>query len=44
MIIQMGKRTVYYPVSRNRVNDLLVGSRRVRFFRAAALVDRKSLK
>jgi hypothetical protein len=44
MIIQIAKRTIYYPASKNRGSDLLVGSRRVRFFRAAALLDRKSLK
>jgi hypothetical protein len=44
MIMQIAKRTVYYPVSKNQANDLLVGSRRVRCFRAAIVVNRKSLK
>lgn len=44
MIIQIAKRTVYYPVSKTRGSDLLVGSRRVRFFRAVAVVNRKSLQ
>ena len=44
MIFQIAKRTIYYPVPKNRTGDLLVGSRRVRFIRAAVLVDRKSLK
>ena len=44
MIIQIAKRTVYYPVSKNQASDLLGGSRRVRCFRAAVLVNRKSLK
>jgi hypothetical protein len=44
MIMQIAKRTIYYPVSKNQASDLLGGSRRVRFFRAAVLVNRKSLK
>jgi hypothetical protein len=44
VIIQIAKQTIYYPVSKNRASDLLVGSRRVRFVRATALVNRKSLK
>jgi hypothetical protein len=44
MIIRTAKRTIYYPAPKTRANDLLVGSRRVRFFRAVALVDRQSLK
>jgi hypothetical protein len=44
MIMQIAKRTVYYPVSKNRASDLLGGSRRVRCFRAAVVVNRKSLK
>jgi hypothetical protein len=44
MVVQMAKHTVYYPVSKNRASDLLVGSRRVRFFRAAVLLNRKNLK
>ena len=44
MIIQIAKRTVYYPVSKNKATDLLGGSRRVRCFRATVLVNRKSLK
>jgi hypothetical protein len=41
MIIRMAKSTVYYPVSKNQATDLLSGSRRVRCFRAAILVNRK---
>jgi hypothetical protein len=44
MIIRMAKRTVYYPATKNQATDLLGGSRRVRSFRAAVLVNRKSLK
>jgi hypothetical protein len=44
MIIRTAKRTIYYPASKTRASDLLVGSRRVRFFRAVALVDWLSLK
>jgi hypothetical protein len=44
MIMQIAKRTVYYPVAKNRASDLLGGSRRVRCFRAAVVVNRKSLK
>jgi hypothetical protein len=43
MIIRTAKRTIYYPASKTRASDLLVGSRRVRFFRAVALVDKQSL-
>ena len=35
MIIQMAKRTVYYPVSKYQASELLGSSRRVRSFRAA---------
>jgi hypothetical protein len=44
MIMQIAKRSVYYPVSKSRASDLLGGSRRVRCFRAAVLVNWKSLK
>ena len=44
MIIQMSKRTVYYPASNYRTTNLLSGSRRIRCFRNAALVNRKSCK
>jgi hypothetical protein len=44
MIVRMAKNTVYYPASKNQATDLLIGSRRVRSFRAAILVNPKSLK
>ena len=44
MIIQIAKRTVYYPISKSQASDLLGGSRRVRCFRSAVLVNRKSFK
>jgi hypothetical protein len=44
MIIRMAKRTVYYPATQNQATDPLGGSRRVRLFRAAVLVNRKSVK
>jgi hypothetical protein len=44
MIIRMAKRTVYYPPIKNQATDLLGGSRKVRFLRAAVLVNRKSVK
>ena len=44
MIIQMAKRTVYYPVSKYQAIELLGSSRRVRSFRAAIVVNRKSVK
>jgi hypothetical protein len=44
MIIRIAKRTVYYPLSANQASDLLDGSRRVRVFRTAFLVNRKSSK
>jgi hypothetical protein len=44
MIIQMSKRTVYYPASNDQAANLLGGSRRIRCFRKAALVNRKSYK
>ena len=44
MIIQMAKRTVYYPAPSNKVTTLLGGSPRVRCFRTAILVNRKSVK
>jgi hypothetical protein len=44
MIIRIAKRTIYYPVSKNQVSNLLGGSRRVRFFRTALQVNLKSLQ
>jgi hypothetical protein len=39
MIIQMTKRTVYYPTSRDKATILLGGTRRVLLFRTAIMVD-----
>jgi hypothetical protein len=44
MIIQMTKRTVYYPAPHYKATDLLGGSRRVRLFRTAVLVNGKRFK
>ena len=44
MILQMAKRTVYYPAPSNKVTNLLGGSPSVRYFRTAILVNRKSVK
>jgi hypothetical protein len=44
MIIQMTKRTVYYPASHDKATILLGGTRRVVFFRTAILADGKRFK
>ena len=44
MIITMSRRTVYYPTSNYQATNLLSGSRRIRCFRNAVLVKRKSCK
>jgi hypothetical protein len=44
MIIQMTKRTVYYPAPHFKATDLLGGSRRVRFFPTAVLVTRETFQ
>jgi hypothetical protein len=44
MIIQMTKRTVYYPAPHYKVSDLLGGTRRVLIFRTAVLVNGKRFK
>jgi hypothetical protein len=41
MIIQMTKRTVYYPASHHKATILLGVTRRVVLFRAAILVNGK---
>ena len=43
MIIQMAKQTVYFPASNNQTTNLPGGSRRIRWFRSAVLVNRKSI-
>jgi hypothetical protein len=43
MIIQMTKRTVYYPAPLE-ATDLLGGTRRVQIFRTAVLVNGKRFK
>jgi hypothetical protein len=44
MIIQMTRQTVYFPALSNQTTNLLGGSRRVRWFRRAVLVNQKSIK
>jgi hypothetical protein len=44
MIIQMTKRTVYYPAPHYKATDLLGGTRRVQIFRTAVLVNGKRFK
>jgi hypothetical protein len=41
MIIQMTKRTVYYPAPYYKTADLPGGTRRVKIFRTAVLVNGK---
>ena len=41
MIIQMSKRTVYYPASNYQATNLLSGSRRIRCFCNAILANRE---
>jgi hypothetical protein len=43
MILQTAKNTVYYPKSKNTVSCLIHSSTRIRYFRGAVLVNRKSL-
>jgi hypothetical protein len=44
MIIQMSRQTVYYPAPNYQATNYLSGSRRIRCFRHAVLVNRKSCK
>jgi hypothetical protein len=44
MIIQIKKHSVYYPAPTSQMSGFVDLSRRVRRFRAAVLVNRKSLK
>ena len=45
MIIQMTKRTVYYPAPHYKATDLLGGTRRVQIFRTGSvLVNGKRFK
>jgi hypothetical protein len=44
MIIQMTKRTIYYPAPISKATILLSGTRRVLFFRTAVLANGKHFK
>jgi hypothetical protein len=43
MILQTAKKTVCYPTSKTKVSGLIHCSTRIRYFRGAVLVSRKSL-